>query len=113
VITGISVALAIVALCFVGLLFVRVVSGRHAAKIGNIEINPQARAISPFTFIIEAGDVNNDSPSDTRRTGAGTITRRRLETQFHCKPIHTNTLHLSGWLSFRFPSVRAPANFSY
>ncbi|KAJ7912475.1 hypothetical protein B0H13DRAFT_2476143 [Mycena leptocephala] len=70
VITGISVALAIVALCFVGLLFVRVMSGRHAAKIGNIEINPQARAISPFTFIIEAGDVNNDSPSDTRRTGA-------------------------------------------
>ncbi|KAJ7926136.1 hypothetical protein B0H13DRAFT_2654019 [Mycena leptocephala] len=86
VITGISVALAIVALCFVALLFVRVRSGRRAAKIGTIEMNPRASTISPFTLITEAGDVNNDSPSDTRRTGAGTIARRKLETQLRTVP---------------------------
>ncbi|KAJ7926098.1 hypothetical protein B0H13DRAFT_2654011 [Mycena leptocephala] len=81
VITGISVALAIVVLCFVVSLLVRVRSGRRAAKIGTIEINPRASTISPFTLITEAGDVNNDSSSDTPRTRANTIARRQLEKQ--------------------------------
>ncbi|KAJ7936143.1 hypothetical protein B0H13DRAFT_1853828 [Mycena leptocephala] len=70
VITGISVTLAVVALCFVVFLFLQVRSRRCAARIGTIEIDQQARAISPFTLITEIGAVNNDSPSDTRRTGA-------------------------------------------
>ncbi|KAJ7900540.1 hypothetical protein B0H13DRAFT_1883440 [Mycena leptocephala] len=70
VITGISVTLAVVALCFVVFLFLQVRSRRRAARIGTIEIDQQARAISPFTLITEIGAVNNDSPSDTRRTGA-------------------------------------------
>ncbi|KAJ7830674.1 hypothetical protein B0H13DRAFT_1915827 [Mycena leptocephala] len=76
VITGISVALAIIALCFVALLLLWVRSRRRAAKIGTIEINPRAS-----TLIIEAGDVNNDSSSDTPRAGANTIARRQLEKQ--------------------------------
>jgi C4-dicarboxylate-specific signal transduction histidine kinase len=72
VITRISVALAIIALCFVA----RVRSRRRAAKIGTIEINPRAS-----TLIIEVGDVNNDSSSDTPRAGANTIARRQLEKQ--------------------------------
>jgi hypothetical protein len=64
-------------------LFLQVRSGRRAARIGTIEIDQRARTISPFAFITEMGAVNNDSPSDTRSTGASTTARRQMETQLH------------------------------
>jgi hypothetical protein len=64
-------------------LFLQVRSGRRAARIGTIEIDQRARTISPFAFITEMGAVNDDSPSDTRSTGASTTVRRQMETQLH------------------------------